>query len=130
MTINSTIFDPFQIWKSWYELLEQTMGKSLDEWVKTEEYSVWIGELQKWFFYSHDHYKKTVDQILTENNIPNKNDIATIAQLIIQLEEKLEKIDERIDLDILPQLTLIKNTTNKEIVIKKEPISVSNQEQS
>lgn len=129
MTINSTIFDPFQIWKSWYELLEQTMGKSLDEWVKTEEYSIWIGELQKWFFYSHDHYKKTVDQILTENNIPNKNDIATIAQLIIQLEEKLEKIDERIDLDILPQLTLIKNTTNK-TVIKKEPISVSNQEQS
>lgn len=130
MTINSTLFDPFQIWKSWYEMLEQTMGKSLDEWVKTEEYTIWIGELQKWFFYTHDHYKNTVDHILSENNIPNKNDIATIAQLIIQLEEKIEKIDERIDLDILPKLALLKNITSKEEINKKEPISVSTQEQS
>jgi polyhydroxyalkanoic acid synthase PhaR subunit len=109
MTINSTTFDPIQIWKSWYEAMEQTWGKSLDEWVKTEEYTIWIGEIQKWFFYTHENYKKTVDQILAENNIPSKKDISTIAQLIIQLEEKIEKLDERLDSEVLPQISSIKS---------------------
>lgn len=123
MTTNSTLFDPFQIWKSWYGVLEQTWGKSLDEWVKTEEYSIWTGELQKWFFYTHEHYKKTVDKILAENNIPNKEDISNIAQLIIQLEEKLEKLDERIDLEILPQISLFKEAVVKEAKARKVSLS-------
>ncbi|MFT9849331.1 hypothetical protein [Aneurinibacillus sp. REN35] len=112
MASNQT-FDPVQMWKSWYDLVEKTWGKTMDDFVKTSEYSTMIGEYQKWFFYSQDQYKKMVDQLLTENNLPNKDEIARLAQLVIQLEEKVEKLDERLDDEIITKLDEIKAALDK-----------------
>lgn len=112
MASNQT-FDPVQMWKSWYDLVEKTWGKTMDDFVKTSEYSTMIGEYQKWFFYSQDQYKKMVDQLLTENNLPNKDEIARLAQLVIQLEEKVEKLDERFDDEIIAKLDEIKAALDK-----------------
>lgn len=106
-------FDPVQMWKSWYDLVEKTWGKTMDDFVKTTEYSSMMGEYQKWFFYSQDQYKKMVDQVLHDNNLPNKEEIARVAQLVIQLEEKVEKLDERVDDEILAKLDEIKGMLDK-----------------
>lgn len=112
MASNQT-FDPVQMWKSWYDLVEKTWGKSLDDFVKTSEYSAMVGEYQKWFFYSQDQYKRWMDQFLNENNMPSKEEIARVAQLVIQLEEKVEKLDERLDDEIITKLDEIKATLEK-----------------
>ncbi|MED0675686.1 hypothetical protein P4S93_01375 [Aneurinibacillus thermoaerophilus] len=112
MASNQT-FDPVQMWKSWYDLVEKTFGKTIDDFIKTTEYGSMIGEYQKWFFYSQEQYKKMVDQILNENNLPSKEEIARVAQLVIQLEEKVEKLDERLDDEILSTLNEIKETLKK-----------------
>ncbi|AMA72435.1 MULTISPECIES: hypothetical protein [Aneurinibacillus] len=112
MASNQT-FDPVQMWKSWYDLVEKTFGKTIDDFIKTTEYASMIGEYQKWFFYSQEQYKKMVDQILNENNLPSKEEIARVAQLVIQLEEKVEKLDERLDDEILSTLNEIKETLKK-----------------
>jgi polyhydroxyalkanoic acid synthase PhaR subunit len=112
MASNQT-FDPVQLWKSWYDLVEKTWGKTLDDFVRTPEYSSLVGEYQKWFFYSQEQYKKIVDQLLSENNVPNKEEIAHVAQLVIQLEEKVEKLDERLDDEILVKLDEIKEALEK-----------------
>ncbi|CEH28478.1 hypothetical protein [Aneurinibacillus migulanus] len=112
MTSNQT-FDPVQMWKSWYDLVEKTWGKSLDDFVKTSEYSAMVGEYQKWFFYSQDQYKRWMEQFLNENNMPSKEEIARVAQLVIQLEEKVEKLDERLDDEIIAKLDEIKATLGK-----------------
>ncbi|WP_027417811.1 hypothetical protein [Aneurinibacillus terranovensis] len=112
MIVNQT-FDPIQVWKSWYDMVEKTWGKTIDDWVKTDEYAAWVGQLQKWFFYSQDHYKKTVDQILAENNLPSKDEIARLAQLVIQLEDKVEKLDDRLDDELFPKLHAIHAAVDK-----------------
>lgn len=112
MASNQT-FDPVQLWKSWYDLVEKTWGKTLDDFIKTSEYSAMVGEYQKWFFYSQDQYKKMVDQVLAENNLPSKEEIARVAQLVIQLEEKVEKLDERLDDEIVAKLDDIKKLLQK-----------------
>lgn len=109
MASNQT-FDPVQMWKSWYDLVEKTWGKSMDDFVKTSEYSAMVGEYQKWFFYSQEQYKKWMDQFLNENNMPSKEEIARVAQLVIQLEEKVEKLDERLDDEVMARLDEIKAT--------------------
>ncbi|WP_052947637.1 hypothetical protein [Aneurinibacillus tyrosinisolvens] len=111
--LSDQTFDPVQMWKSWYDMMEKTWGKSMDDWVKTNEYSALMGEYQKWFFYSQDQYKKMADQVLYENNIPNKNEIARVAELVIQLEEKVEKLDERLDDDILTELRALREAVEK-----------------
>ncbi|ERI10491.1 putative polyhydroxyalkanoic acid synthase, PhaR subunit [Aneurinibacillus aneurinilyticus] len=112
MASNQT-FDPVQMWKSWYDLVEKTWGKSMDDFVKTSEYSAMVGEYQKWFFYSQEQYKKWMDQFLNENNMPSKEEIARVAQLVIQLEEKVEKLDERLDDEVMARLDEIKTTLEK-----------------
>jgi polyhydroxyalkanoic acid synthase PhaR subunit len=107
-------FDPVQMWKSWYDLVEKTWGKTIDDFIKTTEYASLVGEYQKWFFYSQEQYKKIMDQVLHENNLPSKEEIARIAQLVIQLEEKVEKLDERIDDEILTKLQEIKEVLEKQ----------------
>jgi polyhydroxyalkanoic acid synthase PhaR subunit len=113
VSLMNNTFDPIQLWKSWYDVVEKTWGKSLDDWVKTEEYAAWTGQLQKWFFYSQDHYKKAIDQILNENHLPNKDELARVAQLVIQLEEKVEKMDERIDDEVLVELQSIRHAVDR-----------------
>jgi polyhydroxyalkanoic acid synthase PhaR subunit len=106
-------FDPVQMWKNWYDLVEKTWGKTIDDFIKTTEYASLVGEYQKWFFYSQEQYKKMMDQVLHENNLPSKEEIARVAQLVIQLEEKVEKLDERIDDEILTKLQEIKGVLEK-----------------
>ncbi|WCK53380.1 hypothetical protein PP175_18780 [Aneurinibacillus sp. Ricciae_BoGa-3] len=113
MSLMNNTFDPIQLWKSWYDVLEKTWGKSLDDWVKTEEYAAWTGQLQKWFFYSQEQYKKTMDQILNDNNLPNKDELARVAQLVIQLEEKVEKLDDRFDDELLTELQSIRQAVDR-----------------
>ena len=36
-------FDPLQAWKNAYEQTETFWGKALNETIKTEEYSAWMG---------------------------------------------------------------------------------------
>ncbi|MBN6186091.1 hypothetical protein JQN58_03695 [Aneurinibacillus sp. BA2021] len=123
MASNQT-FDPVQMWKSWYDLVEKTWGKTMDDFVKTSEYSTMIGEYQKWFFYSQDQYKKMMDQFLMENNMPNKDEIARVAQLVIQLEEKVEKLDERLDDEIVAKLDEIKAALDKSTKVTAKKTTV------
>jgi polyhydroxyalkanoic acid synthase PhaR subunit len=87
-------FDPLKAWKEVYDQTEKFWGKTLNETLKSEEYSAWTGSVLDLNLF----YQKMLNDItkgyLEKMNVPTQEDVARIASLIINLENKVDNIEE------------------------------------
>lgn len=86
--------DPLQAWKSVYEQTEKFWGKALNETIKTEEYSAWMGSVLDLNLFYQKMMNDVTKNYLDKVNIPTQEDIARVASLIISLESKVDNIEE------------------------------------
>ena len=117
MTKQTTI-DPFTLWKSMYEKTEANLNDVIHENLKKEEFAEWLGQLQSGFLQYQQMLQGTNDSYLKQMNIPTRAELSCIAELIINLEEKVENIDDKIEDELLNQnvsqeLTKIKTNISK-----------------
>ena len=87
-------FDPLQAWKNAYEQTETFWGKALNETIKTEEYSAWMGSVLDLNLFYQKALNDTTKNYLEQVNVPTKEDIARVATLVINLENKVDNIEE------------------------------------
>lgn len=98
--------DPFTLWKKLYDQTEEQWGKTLGETVKTESFSAWLGFMQKQMLEYQDAVRKTTERYLEHAHLPSKQDLANLAELIINVETKVDALDAKLDqvTDLLQQL--------------------------
>ncbi|WP_176330365.1 poly(R)-hydroxyalkanoic acid synthase subunit PhaE [Oceanobacillus rekensis] len=94
---NSTMLDPLSLWKTMYEQTETNFSEAIHETLEKEEYAELLGQVQNGFLQYQDLIQKTADTYLKQMNIPTREEISSVASLIINLEEKVESLDESID---------------------------------
>ncbi|MDH2879149.1 polyhydroxyalkanoic acid synthase subunit PhaR [Bacillus cytotoxicus] len=87
-------FDPLQTWKEVYEKTETFWGKALNETIKTEEYSAWMGSVLDLNLFYQKMLNDVTKGYLEKVNIPTQEDIARVATLVINLENKVDNIEE------------------------------------
>ncbi|MGM9928542.1 MAG: poly(R)-hydroxyalkanoic acid synthase subunit PhaE [Bacillus sp. (in: firmicutes)] len=95
-----TTLDPFKIWKSMYDKTEAGLSDVLNETLKTEAFSEWLGQVQSGYLQYQKFIQNTTDEYLRQINVPTREEISNIATLIINVEEKLESLDEKFDEEI------------------------------
>lgn len=95
--MNNQYPDPFTVWKKLYDQTESQWGKVLGETVQTEAFSAWLGYLQKQMLEYQDAVRKSTDKYLEQAHLPSKNDIANLASLIVNLENKVDELDLKLD---------------------------------
>jgi len=91
------IFDPFLVWKELYEKTESYLGKVLGESMSSEEFSKWMGNVLDFNLQLQKMIKETTERTLWQANMPSKEDLASIAALVVNVEEKLETMEEWLD---------------------------------
>ncbi|WP_203361481.1 poly(R)-hydroxyalkanoic acid synthase subunit PhaE [Bacillus sp. REN10] len=106
-----TLPDPFAVWKSFYEKTEASWNDVLHETMQQEAYAEWMGQTQSAYLQLQDLIQKTADAYLKQMNMPTREEISSVASLIINLEEKVENLDQKVEDEILNSPAL--NEINK-----------------
>jgi polyhydroxyalkanoic acid synthase PhaR subunit len=90
-------YDPFQLWRQFYEANEEAWTKAMKEVVTTPGYAEMQGKMLESFL----SYQKLMRDAMTTQmntlNIATRDDITRLGELIVGIEEKVEQIDETLD---------------------------------
>ncbi|MED4072397.1 polyhydroxyalkanoic acid synthase subunit PhaR [Priestia endophytica] len=91
------LFDPFLAWKDMYDKSESYWGKVLGENMKKDEFSDWMGKVLNLNLQYQQAVNEVTTKCLEHINIPSKEDIANVATLVVNVEEKVDFLEERFD---------------------------------
>lgn len=91
--------DPFTVWKSMYEKTESKWNEVIHETMQKEAFSEWMGQVQNAYLQYQELIQTTTESYLKQANMPTREEISNVASLIINLEEKVENLDLKLDED-------------------------------
>lgn len=101
MVTQQSFLDPFAVWKSMYEKTESKLNEVIHETMQKEDFSEWMGQVQNTYLQYQNFVQTASENILKQVNIPTRNELSNVASLIINLEEKVENIDQKIEDELL-----------------------------
>jgi polyhydroxyalkanoic acid synthase PhaR subunit len=86
-------FNPFELWKDFYN---QTSNK-IDENLQDESTSKAMGQVLELNLLYKKILNETTEQYFDQVNIPTRNDLASISSLIINVDSKVDDLEELIE---------------------------------
>jgi polyhydroxyalkanoic acid synthase PhaR subunit len=106
-------FDPFTVWKDMYEKTESHLSKTLDETMRKEDFSQWMGQFLNMYLQYQNMVKQSTDKFLEQVNMPSRADISNLSALIVNLEAKVDGLEELVEGDLSHQINNL--DTSREI---------------
>lgn len=91
------VFDPFQAWKDVYDKTESYWGKVIGDNMNREEFSQLMGNVLNMNLQYQQAVNEVTGRYLHQVNVPTKEDVANVASLVINVEEKVELLEEQFD---------------------------------
>src|SRR5689334_6235539 len=86
-------FNPFELWKDYYN---QT-SNMIDENLKDESTSKVMGQVLEMNLLYKKILNETTEHYFDQINIPTRNDLASISSLIINVDSKVDDLEELIE---------------------------------
>lgn len=90
-------FDPYSFWKEYYETAESYWEKSMEETMKREEFSEWLGKILDFNLGFRKNLDIITKQYLEQMNVPSKNDLANLSALIVNVDAKIDALEEQVE---------------------------------
>ena len=109
-------FEPFTIWKDMYEQTEKTWHDIIQNTLGTESFSEGLGQIQSSYLQLHELFSDTAETFFKQANIPTPDEIANVATLVINLEEKVDTLDDQLfqtNLSTQNELSTLKTSIEK-----------------
>jgi len=113
----SKFMDPFTMWKDMYEKTEATWSDVIQESMKKEAFSQGLGQTLNNHLQSTEMISGITETYLKQLNMPTRDEIANLATLVINVEKKVDDLQDNIEEEVF------NNQTNKEINNLKDSIS-------
>jgi hypothetical protein len=92
-----SMIDPFQVWKRVYFSFEDSLTKTIRDSVTTDNFANSLD----WILNSYLQYLKLqkdfVSRYMDESPFPSKHDVARVAELVVSLENKVDRLEEELD---------------------------------
>jgi polyhydroxyalkanoic acid synthase PhaR subunit len=98
-------FDPFAMWKNLYDKTESQWSKAFDESMRKEDFSEWMGQFLNMYLQYQDMVKQSTEKYLSQANVPSRADLSNLASLIVNLEAKVDNLEEMIEEDLSHQIS-------------------------
>ncbi|BAQ10722.1 polyhydroxyalkanoic acid synthase, phar subunit [Bacillus sp. OxB-1] len=128
-------FDPFAMWKTIYEQTEANWNDAIQQSMKKETFSEGMGETLNYYLQFQELAKKMTESYLKQANMPTRGELADVASLIINLEEKVDSLDDRFDEELskldaakeIAQLRRVVSNLDKKLDLIMEAVEKMNQ---
>jgi polyhydroxyalkanoic acid synthase PhaR subunit len=88
--------DPFEAWRKFYEANEQIWSKAARETTNTEAFAEAQGRMLETFLAFQKTARDTMSAQLATMNLPSRDDVARLGELIVGLEEKVDRLEDRL----------------------------------
>lgn len=110
-------FNPWNIWKQAFDLFEQNCSEGVQRYMHEEAFAAWMDGCQQWHLFCQDMQNQWMDSFLQQWKMPSKEDVAQVSSLVLQVEEKMEAIEDRLNDDVVEQLQTIQEMLSQ--ILKK-----------
>lgn len=115
---NQKTFDPYSVWQDYYKTVEKFWGPSVNEKIGTEEFSEWMGKVLEGNLLFKQMTNKTTKQYLEQMNLPSREDLSNLSSLIVNLDTKVDDLEEKLEENLENQLSLV--------TVKKDMTALNN----
>jgi polyhydroxyalkanoic acid synthase PhaR subunit len=88
--------DPFELWRQIYETNERAWNAVLERTVNTPAFAESSGKILETFLAAQKTVRENMRAYLEQINMPTREDIARLGELIVSLEEKVDQLDDRL----------------------------------
>jgi polyhydroxyalkanoic acid synthase PhaR subunit len=87
---------PFELWRQIYETNERAWNAVLERTVNNPAFAESSGKILETFLAAQKTVRDNMRQYLEQVNLPTREDIARLGELIVSLEEKVDQLDDRL----------------------------------
>src|SRR6266513_2652767 len=88
--------DPFELWRQIYETNERAWNAVLERTVNNPAFAESSGKILETFLAAQKTVRDNMRSYLEQINLPTREDIARLGELIVALEEKVDQLDDRL----------------------------------
>jgi polyhydroxyalkanoic acid synthase PhaR subunit len=88
--------DPFELWRQIYETNEKAWSAVLERTVNNPAFAESTGKILETFLSAQKTVRDNMRSYLEQINLPTREDIARLGELIVALEEKVDQLDDRL----------------------------------
>src|ERR687883_1488542 len=88
--------DPFELWRQIYETNERAWNTVLERTVNNPAFAESSGKLLETFLSAQRTVRDNMRFYLEQINLPTREDVARLGELIVALEEKVDQLDDRL----------------------------------
>lgn len=85
--------DLVELWKMIYFSSEETWSRSARDFVASDTFIGMLQEIKDRYLSAHKLSTAYMDKYFETNPVPSKKDIARVAELVIALEDKIDRLD-------------------------------------
>lgn len=88
--------DPFELWRQIYETNERAWNSILERTVNNPSFAESTGKVLETFLAAQKTVRDNMRSYLEQINLPTREDISRLGELIVALEEKVDQLDDRL----------------------------------
>ena len=89
-------FEPFSMWKDMYEHTEKAWNDVIQDTLGKESFSEGLGQIQSSYLQYHELVSNLTEAYFKQANIPTRDEVASVASLVINLEDKIDNMDDQL----------------------------------
>jgi outer membrane biosynthesis protein TonB len=89
--------DPYELWRQLYETNERAWSAALEQAMGSPEFGESSGKLLETLLAAQKFSRDNMRIYLETMNVPTREDIARLGELVIGLEEKIDQLADRFD---------------------------------
>jgi hypothetical protein len=89
--------DPYELWRQLYETNERVWSSALEQAMSSAEFGESSGKLLETMLAAQKSVRDNMRTYLETMNVPTREDIARLGELVVALEEKVDQVVDRLD---------------------------------
>ena len=89
--------DPYELWRQLYETNERVWSSALEQAMSSAEFGKSSGRLLETMLAAQKSVRDNMRTYLETMNVPTREDIARLGELVVALEEKVDQVVDRLD---------------------------------
>ena len=89
--------DPFEVWRQLYEANERTWSTALEQAMGSPSFGESSGKLLETMLAAQKSVRDSMRTYLETINVPTREDIARLGELVVGIEEKIDQLADRLD---------------------------------